>query len=69
MKRGLARGLGALAACFDDIIEAVGAVLKQHREELAADGGARLFQLNGSHGGRTYLVGIKQGRIGQFYPR
>lgn len=69
VKRGLARGLGALAACFDDIIEAVGAVLKQHREELAADGGARLFQLTGSHGGRTYLVGIKQGRIGQFYPR
>lgn len=53
----------------EDIQSAIRAVMQQNRQELIRLGTAgRPYQITGSYGGHTYLLGITQGRIGQFYP-
>lgn len=53
---------------IDDITEAIGAVLRQNRDTLLRRGTNRMYQIQGSHDGVRYVLGINNGRVGQFYP-
>lgn len=53
---------------ISDIQDAISDVLKQNRERLLQRGPKGMYQLAGISGGREYVLGINQGRIGQFYP-
>jgi len=52
-----------------EVMEAIRAVMQQNRNQLIAKGTNATFQITGSHNGTSYVLGIMDGRIGQFYPR
>lgn len=52
----------------DDVLDAIRSVLRQNRERLIELGTNATFQGAGTYAGRSYRIGLKDGRIGQFYP-
>ena len=55
------------AFTVEDITEAIDGIMKQNRDKLMEFGGGR-GQLTATWRGRTYMLGVNEGRIGQFYP-
>ncbi|MFD1116916.1 RHS repeat-associated core domain-containing protein [Sphaerisporangium aureirubrum] len=53
----------------EDVTKAIGAIMRQNRSVLLQKGTSRTFQITGKINGITYVLGIKNGRIGQFYPK
>jgi len=54
---------------LDEIQDAIRAIMQQNREQLIKLGTNVQFQVTGSYGGSTYVLGITKGRVAQFYPR
>ncbi|WP_375755335.1 hypothetical protein [Corallococcus exercitus] len=54
---------------FEDVIRAIEAVLQQNRERMVGRGTRGMYQLRGTVDGVEYILGLNQGRVGQFYPR
>jgi len=54
---------------IDDVSKAVGDVMKQNRSVLSNKGGLGQYQITGKSNGVEYVVGLKNGRVGQFYPK
>lgn len=54
---------------ISDIQDAIRAVMSQNRDLLIKRGTHRLYRMTGTYGGRTYVLGVTDGRIGQFYPK
>ncbi|MGH1353412.1 MAG: polymorphic toxin-type HINT domain-containing protein [Methyloligellaceae bacterium] len=53
-----------------DIENAIKSVMKQNRATLLSSSGTReVYQIEGSYKGTKYVLGVNQGRIGQFYPK
>ncbi|MDE9430163.1 EndoU domain-containing protein [Xenorhabdus bovienii] len=52
----------------NDITDAIGNVMKQNRDTVISKGSVGKFQISGQYKGQDYVVGFKNGRIGQFYP-
>ncbi|MEJ7596460.1 MAG: DUF4157 domain-containing protein [Kofleriaceae bacterium] len=52
----------------DNITSAVDAIMKQNREKVIKGGTQGMFQITGEYGGKKYVVGLNNGRVGQFYP-
>jgi Domain of unknown function (DUF4157) len=52
-----------------DVADAVEKVLQQNRETLIRRGSRGMYQVEGTHNGVKYVLGVNQGRIGQFYPK
>ena len=53
---------------MDDVQDAIRNVLEQNRETLISRGTNGVYQIQGTYDGTTYVLGIKRGHIGQFYP-
>lgn len=53
---------------LDEIQDAIRAVIQQNREQLIKLGTNVQFQITGTYGGSTYVLGITKGRVAQFYP-
>ncbi len=53
---------------INDVLEAIRSVIRQNRERLLELGTNATFQGTGAYAGRTYRIGLNDGRIGQFYP-
>ncbi len=53
---------------INDITDAIGSVMKQNRDTVISKGSVGKFQISGQYKGQDYVVGFKNGRIGQFYP-
>jgi hypothetical protein len=53
---------------IDDVIHAIESVLQQNREQLRSRGTLGMYQITGTVNGVEYVLGLNQGRIGQFYP-
>ncbi|EPG7576104.1 RHS repeat domain-containing protein [Providencia rettgeri] len=51
-----------------DITDAVENVVKQNRDTLIKKGTVGKYQISGQYQGQDYVVGFKNGRVGQFYP-
>jgi len=51
-----------------DITDAVENVMKQNRDTLIKKGTVGKYQISGQYQGQDYVVGFKNGRVGQFYP-
>ncbi|NNC04962.1 hypothetical protein HJC10_19145 [Corallococcus exiguus] len=54
---------------FEDVIRAIEAVLQQNRARMVGRGTRGMYQLRGTVDGVEYVLGLNQGRVGQFYPR
>ncbi|EOI3446268.1 RHS repeat-associated core domain-containing protein, partial [Cronobacter turicensis] len=54
---------------IDDISNAIEDVMKQNRDILIDKGTIGKYQITGVSDGIEYVVGFKNGRIGQFYPK
>ncbi|NBD09735.1 hypothetical protein [Corallococcus silvisoli] len=54
---------------FEDVIRSIEAVLQQNRERMVGRGTRGMYQLTGVVDGVEYILGLNQGRVGQFYPR
>jgi hypothetical protein len=54
---------------MSDVQDAIRSVLGQNRETLTANGAHDIYQIEGTYDGREYVLGIKNGHIGQFYPK
>ncbi|RCG29633.1 hypothetical protein DQ384_18760 [Sphaerisporangium album] len=54
---------------IDDVVKAIGAVMRQNRSILLQKGANGTYQIRGKVNGITYVLGVKNGRIGQFYPK
>jgi hypothetical protein len=53
---------------IDDVQAAIGSVLHQNRTTLIERGTNSRFQISGWFNGVEYVLGIRSGRISQFYP-
>jgi Glu-tRNA(Gln) amidotransferase subunit E-like FAD-binding protein len=53
---------------IDDITNAIHDIMKQNRDTLIERGTKGMYQIKGTYNGADYVVGFKNGRIGQFYP-
>lgn len=53
---------------IDDVQTALTDVLYQNKDILATKGSKGMYQISGNHNGVEYILGVKNGRIGQFYP-
>ena len=53
---------------LDQIQDAIREVMQQNREQLIKLGTNSQFQVTGTYGGSTYVLGITKGRVAQFYP-
>ncbi|MEV6053297.1 hypothetical protein [Streptomyces sp. NPDC052107] len=51
-----------------DVQDAITETLKQNRDKLVSRGPMGMYQIEGRVNGVDYVLGIKNGRIGQFYP-
>ncbi|NPT38652.1 RHS repeat-associated core domain-containing protein [Paraburkholderia xenovorans] len=51
-----------------DVSDAVGNVMKQNSSLLESKGAQGMYQIKGTYGGTDYVLGVNNGRIGQFYP-
>jgi hypothetical protein len=54
---------------IDDISSAVQSVMSQNRETLINKGSTGMYQIAGSYNGTEYILGLNNGRVGQFYPK
>lgn len=54
---------------IDDISNAIHDVMKQNRDILIKKGTTGMYQITGSYNGIEYVLGLKNGRVGQFYPK
>lgn len=52
----------------DEVRAAIRAVMLQNRDELIAKGSNAVYQIEGTYGGKKYVLGINRGTVGQFYP-
>lgn len=52
----------------ESIADAVEAVMNQNRDEIIRRGSVGMYQLSGQVNGEMFRLGIKNGRVGQFYP-
>lgn len=53
---------------IEELAGTVQDIMKQNREEISRRGSRGKFQITGEVNGEKYLLGIKNGRVGQFYP-
>ncbi|MGW4566614.1 RHS repeat-associated core domain-containing protein, partial [Streptomyces sp. NPDC004561] len=51
-----------------DVQDAITETLKQNRDKLVSRGPMGMYQIEGRVNGVDYVLGIKNGRVGQFYP-
>lgn len=54
---------------LDDISDIINDIMKQNRETLIKKGTRGMYQIERTYNGIDYVVGLKNGRIGQFYPK
>lgn len=52
----------------DDVQGAIGDVMRQNRDTLARRGSNGMYQVRGNVNGVDYVLGVNNGRVGQFYP-
>ncbi len=52
---------------MSEVQEAVTEILKQNREILIRQGTVGQYRISGNYNGQSYVLGINDGRIGQFY--
>ncbi|WP_254600215.1 RHS repeat domain-containing protein [Burkholderia contaminans] len=52
---------------IDDVSDAIGSVMKQNSELLEARGTQGMYQIKGTYDGADYVLGLNNGRVGQFY--
>lgn len=52
---------------INDIADAIDSVLKQNRDTLIKMGANRQYQIWGTYQGREYVLGLRYGRVAQFY--
>ncbi|MGC5332888.1 polymorphic toxin-type HINT domain-containing protein [Micromonospora sp. DT62] len=52
----------------EDVQGAIGSVMRQNRDTLARRGGRGMYQVQGNVNGVNYVLGVNNGRVGQFYP-
>ncbi|UAW42897.1 hypothetical protein JW972_18645 [Escherichia fergusonii] len=53
---------------IDDVQTVLKDALYQNRDVLATKGTKGMYQATGTYNGVEYVLGVKNGRIGQFYP-
>ena len=53
---------------IDDVVRIIQEVMSQNREVLIRRGTRRIYSISGTWGGRSYQVGLNNGRVGQCYP-
>ncbi|NKZ01051.1 hypothetical protein [Nocardiopsis alborubida] len=53
---------------IDDVVDAIGQVMNQKKGELIEKGSLGMYQISGKVGGEKFVLGLKNGRVGQFYP-
>ncbi|ENO0460352.1 RHS domain-containing protein [Salmonella enterica] len=51
-----------------DVQSAVSSVLNQNRNVLTTKGTKGMYQITGNYNGIEYVLGLNNGRVGQFYP-
>jgi len=51
-----------------DVQDAIRGVLTQNRDTLISRGTNSIYQISGSYDGQSYVLGISNGHISQFYP-
>ncbi|MCK4258508.1 MAG: EndoU domain-containing protein [Halanaerobiales bacterium] len=54
---------------IDNISDAIHHIMKQNRNILIEKGTKGRYQIEGTYSGINYIVGFKNGRVGQFYPK
>jgi hypothetical protein len=52
----------------DDVQSAIRSVMQQNRETFIRNGSVGMYQVRGTVDGQDYVLGINNGRVGQFYP-
>ncbi|RSM60319.1 hypothetical protein DMB66_24705 [Actinoplanes sp. ATCC 53533] len=52
----------------EDVQSAIGSVMRQNRDTLVQRGGRGMYQVQGNVNGVDYVLGVNNGRVGQFYP-
>ncbi|WP_155634050.1 hypothetical protein [Burkholderia cepacia] len=52
---------------IDDVSDAIGSVMKQNSGLLEARGARGMYQIKGTYDGSDYVLGLNNGRVGQFY--
>lgn len=53
---------------IDDVTLAIEKVMSQNHDKLLKISPNGMGQITGMWGGKTYVLGLNKGRIGQFYP-
>lgn len=53
---------------IDEISDAITSILNQNRNILATRGTRGMYQITGKYNGVDYVLGLNNGRVGQFYP-
>lgn len=53
---------------IEEVQTALKDVLYQNRDVLATKGTRGMYQVTGNYNGVDYVLGVKNGRVGQFYP-
>ncbi|WP_223884208.1 polymorphic toxin-type HINT domain-containing protein [Micromonospora craniellae] len=51
----------------EDVQGAIGSVMRQNRDALVQRGGRGMYQIQGNVNGVDYVLGVNNGRVGQFY--
>ncbi len=51
-----------------DIQDAIGSVMQQNRDTIIRRGSRGMYQIRGNVNGTDYVLGLNNGRVGQFYP-
>ncbi|MFI5705442.1 RHS repeat-associated core domain-containing protein [Streptomyces xanthochromogenes] len=51
-----------------DVQDAIGSVMQQNRDTLISRGSRGMYQIRGNVNGTDYVLGLNNGRVGQFYP-
>ncbi|MEM5625503.1 hypothetical protein AAHB47_12880 [Bacillus wiedmannii] len=54
---------------ISDIQNIAGEVISKNRDTIISKGTKGMYQIEGKVDGITYIVGFKNGRIGQLYPK
>ncbi|MER5703810.1 RHS repeat-associated core domain-containing protein [Micromonospora sp. NPDC002296] len=52
----------------DEVQLAIGSVMRQNRDTLMRRGSSGMYQIQGTVDGVEYVLGLNNGRVGQFYP-
>lgn len=52
----------------DDVQGAIRGVMQQNRGTLIQNGTTGMYQVRGTVNGAEYVLGVNNGRVGQFYP-